>query len=146
MNLRELLVKSEEKKPVPVTYDKDWGVSFDMLFLSKPELQKLVGRHTKTTFNPKTHVREEELDAIAMRREICEKCVKGWTGVTYKWLSSIMTIDVAKIENIDAVLPFNQENLATLLEEAYGLDTWILDTVRDAANFQEKKKDAEVKN
>lgn len=144
MNLKNLLVPIDNRKPKNVVYDKDWGVSFDIIFLSKSEMQKLMSKNTKLVFNPRTHTKEEEIDGEGMRAEIVRNCVKGWKGVTYKWLSSIIVFDTTQVKLEDEV-EFNEDNRDILFKEAYGLDSWLLDTVRNAANFNEKK-DAEIKN
>jgi hypothetical protein len=143
MNLSDLVTKSAVVKNV--VYDKDFGVSFDLAFLGRSQLQQMLGRNTKISFDARTHSKEEKLDSDALSAEIANTCVKGWHGVTYKWLSTLFVLDLTKIENVDEELPFSTENLQYLMKNAYGLDSWLLDTVRDAANFNEKKE-AERKN
>ncbi len=143
MNLSDLVAKNGVVKNV--VYDKDYNVSFDVMFLGRSQLQQMLGRNTKISFDARTHSKEEKLDSDALSNEIASTCVKGWHGVTYKWLSTIFPLDTAKIENMEAELPFTNENLQFLMKNAYGLDSWLLDTVRDAANFNEKKE-AERKN
>lgn len=143
MNLSDVVVKNSVVKNV--VYDKDYNVSFDVAFLSRSQLQQMLGRNTKIAFDARTHNKEEKLDSDALSTEIANTCVKGWKGVTFKWLSTILVLDLTKVEDENAELPFTTENLQYLMKNAYGLDSWLLDTVRDAANFNEKKE-AERKN
>jgi len=145
MNLKSIIVPMENRNVKRVEYDKGYGVSFDIVFLSKSEMQKLMSKNTRLVFSPKTHQREEEIDNEGLRNEIIRTCVKGWSGVTYKWLSQIIVIDTSSIDDMDAQIEFNDDNRHTLFTEAYGLDTWLFDTVKNAANFNEKR-DAEIKN
>ena len=138
------LVK-KERSVKEVLYDKDWNVYFKLAYLSRQELQSMIGRNTKITFDPKTHSKEEKLDAEALSKEIAKTCVMGWTGVTFEWLAKVMNLDLSAIENVKDTLEFNQENLQELLTNTYGIEGWIFDTVKDAANFSEKK-DEEAKN
>lgn len=144
MNLKNILVKGSGLKPKNVVYDKGHGVSFDIVFLSKSEMQRLMSKNTKMGFNTKTHQREEEIDGESLRAEIINNCVKGWHGVTYKWLSSVLVIDTKDID-INTELEFSVENVETVFAEVYGLDTWLLDTVKNASNFS-TKVEAELKN
>lgn len=143
MNLSDLVAKNGVVKNV--VYDKDFNVSFDLMFLGRSQLQQMLGRNTKIAFDARTHGKEEKLDSEALSTEIANTCVKGWHGVTYKWLSTLFVLELPEGTNMDEELAFSTENLQYLMKNAYGLDSWLLDTVRDAANFNEKKE-AERKN
>ncbi|PKP53819.1 MAG: hypothetical protein CVT92_02485 [Bacteroidetes bacterium HGW-Bacteroidetes-1] len=142
MRLSDIAVKNNV---APVTYDDTFKVSFDLMFLPKRELQKITASNTKMKANPKTHVMEEQMDSEAVRKEICQMCVKGWKNVTYKWLANHINVDLTKV-NPDEELPFSQDNLTDLMEMMYGLDGWIFDSVKNAANFKDEQVQAEVKN
>ena len=141
--LKNLITK--EKKVVSVLFDKDFNVHFDLTFLDKDELQAILSKHTKITINPKTKQADEKIDGAKMTEEIVELCVKGWKGVTYEWLARNINIDLSKITNKKEEVPFSMEDMKILVKEAYGIDSWILDTVRDAANFSVEKEE-ETKN
>jgi hypothetical protein len=145
MNLRKLVVPLESRKAKTIVYDKAHSVSFDISFLSKSEMQKIMSKNTKLVFSPKTHQREEEVDGEAFRSEIIQTCVRGWSGVTFRWLTGLIVIDVDSIPDMAAPVEFTPDNRDTLFTEAYGLDTWLLDTVKNAANFNEKRE-LEIKN
>lgn len=129
-----------------VVFDKDWDVSFDLSFLNKTELQKMTSRHTSIKINRKTHNKEEDLDIENLRKEMCERCVHGWHGVTYRYLQTIMPIDVSEVENLDEEIEFSQETLMQVIENSYDLDGWIFETVKDIAKMKEEAVDAEIKN
>lgn len=138
------LVKKE--RPVKfVQYDKNWNVEFKLAYLSRTELQAMIGRNTKIDFDPRTHEKVEKLNAEALSKEISDTCFVGWKGVTPKWVNSVMPLDLESVPNVDEELEFTKENVDTLLKGTYGIESWIFDTIKDAANFSEKKE-AEVKN
>jgi hypothetical protein len=137
---------SKEKKVKSIVYDKDWGVSFDIAFLNKVEFQNLIGKHTKITFDPKTHQSNDKLDTESLNDEIIKTCIKGWKGVTFEWLSQQIVLDTDQIEDMKAELAYSEDNAIALLKNAYGIDNWLIDTIRNAANFNDKAKEAEVKN
>lgn len=143
INIGSLVKKERSVKPV--LYDKDWNVSFKLAYLSRTELQAMIGRNTKIDFDSRTHEKTEKLNAEKLSQEIADTCILGWSGVTYKWLATVMDIDLSTIKDINAEVEFTRENLNDLLKNTYGIESWVFDTVKDAANFSEKK-DAEQKN
>lgn len=134
---------TKEKRTVSVLFDKDFDVKFQMQYLDKDELSAILAKHTKTVKNPKTREVDEKIDGPGMTEEIIEACVKGWENVTYEWLSRQISIDIKSVDK-KAKVPFTIEDMKYLVKQAYGIDSWILDTVRDAANFCDKEE--ETKN
>ena len=129
-----------------VVFDKDWDVAFDLKFLGKTELQKMTSRHTKIEFNRKSHSKEEELDVNTLRKEMCERCVLGWHGVTYKYLQNLVPLDMTEIDDINEVVEFSQEALDMVVTNSYELDSWIFETVKDVAKMTEVQSEAETQN
>lgn len=140
IDLNKLLVADDQKKPKTVVYDKDFNVTFDLMYLSKPEFQQLIGKHTKIDFNKKTHKPEETIDADKLNEEIAETCIKGWKGVTYEFIARNAAIDLNKVENKKEEIPFSRTNVLFLLKHVYSFDNWLIETIRDASNFSEKKE------
>jgi hypothetical protein len=146
MNIKDL--KAKEVKSAPVTYDEDFNVKFILNYIEKSEMTRLNGQFTRTKFNPKSHSKEEELDVEGLRKRICEIGVAGWSGVTPRWLSTVMPIDTDAVEDMDAEIVFNQENLEQLCDSVYGLDGWIFENVRNGENFNKNSahKEDQLKN
>jgi hypothetical protein len=144
IDLSQIVVK-DQKKATNVIYDKDWKVSFDLMYLSKTELQALIGKHTKIDFNKKTHQKEEVINTETLNEEIAETCIKGWHGVNLKWLSTVLVLDTSKAGNLEEDVDFNKKNLMIVVKNVYGFDNWLIDTIKDASNFSEKKAE-EAKN
>ena len=142
MGLKDIIKKNRVSE---VPFDEKFGVLFQLEFLHKSELQKITALYTKKTVNPHTRQMEDDLDFEKMKKVIFERCVKGWKGMTYRWLATKIPIDMSSV-NPDDEYQFSQENLAELVEVMYGLDSWIFDAVKDAANFQDEMEKAEVKN
>lgn len=142
MSLKDILKKNRVSK---VAFDEKFGVFFMLEFLHKSELQKITALYTRKAVNPHTRQMEDELDFEKMKKVIFERCVKGWEGMTYRWLATRIPIDLKSVEP-DSEFPFSQESLSELVESMYGLDGWIFDSVKDAANFQDEIEKAELKN
>lgn len=146
MNIKDL--KAKEVKSAMVTYDEDFKVKFNLNYIEKSEMTRLNGQFTRTKFNPKSHSKEEELDIEGLRKRICEIGVTGWSGVTPRWLATVMPIDADGIGNMDEEIPFSQENLTDLCDAIYGLDGWIFENVRAGEHFNkiQAHKDNQIKN
>lgn len=142
MNLKELVVKEVIKD---VVYDKDYNVVVKLKYIPRSEVQNIMNRNTKIEFNKKTHKSEEVLDGEKLTKDMARTVVKGWTGITYKYLSTVVVLDMSKITDPEAEVEFSDDNLMFLIEQSYDFGSWLIDTVRDASNFSEKKE-AEIKN
>lgn len=142
MSLKDMIKNGKISK---VAYDEKYGVFFHLEFLHKTELQKVSALHTRKVVNPSTRAMEDDLDFEKMKKVIFERCVKGWSGMTYRWLATKVPISLDGV-NPDDEYKFSQENLFELVELLYGLDSWIFDAVKDAANFQDELEQAEIKN
>ena len=136
LNLGEIKAKNVTESEV--VYDDSRHISFTLKYVDRKKLNDLNKQFTKTKFNPKTHQKEESVDYEALRDEICRTCVIGWKGVTLGWLQTQMPIDpeVVKKNGIDAEIDFDEENLKELVSSGNGIDTWILEQVRDPENFK----------
>jgi hypothetical protein len=143
MNLNDLVVKTDVINEV--VYDKDYNVAVKLKYLPRAEVQAIMARNMKVVFNKKTHKQDSELDGESLVKELAKIAVKGWKGVTYKYLSTLVVIDTKKIKNLDEEVEFNEDNLMFLVNNSDYFGSWLIDTVRDASNFSEKKE-AEVKN
>ena len=146
MKTSEIVSKSVSS--AEVTYDENFGVKFLLNYIDKTEMTRLNGQFTKSKFNPKSHQKEEDLDIEGLKKRICEIGVKGWKGVTPRWLSTMIPIDMDKVENPDEEIPFSLEELEDLTKYSYGLDGWIFENVRDGENFNKNitHKEDQLKN
>ena len=136
LNIGEIKAKSVNE--TEVVYDDSRNISFTLRYVDRKKLNDLNKQFTKTKFNPKTHVKEEVVDYEALRDEICRTCVTGWKGVTLGWLQTQMPIDAetVKANGVDTEIDFSEENLKELVTSGNGIDTWILEQVRDPENFK----------
>jgi len=145
IDLEKIIMKQETIKAKEITYDKDWKVAFMLVFISKPEFQSLVSKHSHYNWNPKNHQREDSLDTDSLHEELIKKCVLGWKGVTYEWLRTQTLLDLTGVTNLKEEIDFSEKNLKMLFKICYGLDNWLIETIKNASNFNEKQ-DVEIKN
>lgn len=130
-------IKAKEVPSAKVVYDEDYGVKFHLKYIEKSEMTRLNGQFTKSKFNPRTHQKEEDLDVEGLRKRICEMGVCGWEGVTPRWLSTVMPVDLKDIKNPDEEITFDHEQLEELTNCIYGLDGWLFENVRNGENFNQ---------
>lgn len=137
LNISEIKLNSVPE--AVVVYDDSRNISFTLKYVDRKTLNDLTRQFNKRKFNPKTHQQEEVVDYEALRDEICRRFVTGWTGVTLGWLQTQMPIDpeTVKKNGADTQVDFSEENLKSLVEAGNGIDTWILEQVRDPENFKQ---------
>jgi hypothetical protein len=142
MNLKDLVRKDVVND---VVFDKENNVLVKLLYLPRSEVQVIMNRNTKMELNKKSHKFEEVMDGEKLTKDMARTVVKGWKGLTYRYLSTVVVLDETKIPSLDTEIDFNDENLMFLVDNSYEFGSWIVDSVRDASNFSEKKE-VEIKN
>jgi len=133
------------RKTHDIDFDKSWKVGFKLQFLPKSDLQRMIGKHTTTEFDPKTHDKVETVNNKALTKEIMEVSVIGWFGVTWEWLITQVPLDITDVTDIKEELPFSHDLLFDILEESYDIETWLFNTVKDVTKFP-AKRETEIKN
>ena len=89
VSLASLLTPS---KTVTVDYPEFEGFSVQLCYLSREELVKLRSRCLSQKFNRKTRGFEEILDDDKFIVEYCKAVIKGWSGLKYKYLESLLCL------------------------------------------------------
>ena len=141
-----------KKEPVPVlslknlmtpmkTVEFDYpgceGFKVSLCYLAREELVKLRTRCVSNVFNRKTRGYEEKMDDDKFLMEYTKAVIKGWKGLKLQYLKHLLL--VGDIEDESATLPFNQENVETLMKNSSDFDTWVTEQVGDLENFTSSK-------
>ena len=132
MELKSLLVDS---KTTWVEFPGLDGFEVELANLSRKELVALRKKCTNNKFNRKTRAFEESLDEDKFLVEFTVSTVKGWKGLKLKFLEDLLLADVSK-QDIDAELPFTDDNAKTLVENSSEFDNWLNEVVFDLENFR----------
>tara|TARA_Y100000004_G_scaffold59645_1_gene66470 strand:+ start:32 stop:466 length:435 start_codon:yes stop_codon:yes gene_type:complete len=125
-------------KTVSIDFPDMDGFTVDLCYLAREELLKLRGKCLKQKFNKKTRAFEETLDEDTFLVEYVSSVIKGWTGLKYDYLRQLILIDTNGLD-LEAELPFTQENAELLMKNSSDFDTWVTESVGDLENFTKNK-------
>ena len=74
------------------------------------------------------------LDEEKFLTEYTMAVIKGWKGLKFKYLQSMVLIDSSGINSEDE-LPYSQENAELLMQNSSGFDQWVTEVTQDLKNF-----------
>ena len=148
INMSQLIkesAKNAESKTAWVEFQR--GIEFQMAFVPRGVIKKLVDDCTIHKYDPTTKTREPQMDNTKFLTALCKKAVKDWNNVTPNNLAKIAPVDLSNLtwEQAEEELPFDIKTVITLAEEGYDFDTFIKDVATDASYFNPVTED-ELKN
>ena len=125
---------------VPVSYtEMEYPGSPDFMvrlaYLTKDELMKLRDKCTSQKLNKKTRAMEEEVNSDQFQEMYIAAILKGWTGLKYKYLKTMVPVDLSSVEDEDECLEFSTANAELLMKNAVDFDSWITSVLDDVENF-----------
>ena len=132
ISLQSLLTPS---KTVEVDFPDKSGFKVKLAFLSREELVKLRKACVTTKFNKRTRQPEDELNEDLFLKNYVNSVVKGWTGLKYSYLNTLMLVDLAGVKDLDEELEFNEENALVMMRNSSEFDTFVTEVVGDLGNF-----------
>jgi len=137
--IQELSLKNlmTPMKTVEFDYPGCEGFKVSLCYLAREELVKLRTRCVSQVFNRKTRGYEEQMDDEKFLAEYTKAVIKGWKGLKLSYLKHLLL--VGNIEDETVTLPFNQENVETLMKNSSDFDTWVTEQVGDLENFTSSK-------
>ena len=72
--------------------------------------------------------------SVSQSRRLYELGVLGWSGVTARWLSTVMAINLDLVDDIDKEIPFTQEDLIEITDST-AIDGWLIENIKEISNF-----------
>lgn len=133
ISLKNLLVPS---KVVEVEYPGMLGFKITVGFLSRDTLQTIRKKATKTSFKNREAVTTVD-DELFLDLYV-KASVKGWSGLTLRYLEQLAPVDVSK-EDLDVELEYSEENALYLMKNSAAFDGFISEQVSDLGNFSTNK-------
>lgn len=133
LSLKTLLVPS---KTVQVEYPGMPGFMVDVCFLSRETLQTIRKKATKTSFKNRQPI--EELNDELFLELYVKASIKGWKGLTLKYLEQLAPVDVGG-EDLETELEYSEENALYLMKASTNFDAFISEQVTDLGNFSKSK-------
>jgi len=125
-------------KTVTIDYPEYKGMTVDVCYLAREELMKLRKKTITTKFDKRTRQPTEILDEERFLTEYTKAVIKGWSGLKYSYLETLLLVDVGELDP-DDTLEFTQDNAELLMRNSNEFDTWITETVGDLENFTGRK-------
>lgn len=129
LSLKALLVPS---KTVEVEFPGFSGFKVNAVFLSRETLVSIRKKATKTAFKNRQPI--EELDDKLFLQLYVNACIKGWSGLKLSYLEQLAPVDLTG-QDLDAELPYDQDNALFLMQSSANFDGFISETVTELSNF-----------
>lgn len=128
-NITSLLVPN---KTVETEFPGMPGFKIKLCFLSRETLINIRKKSTKTVF--KNRQTTEEFDEDVFLQLYVQNTIKGWEGLTLKYLSQLLPINYSE-ETTDELVEYSQENALALMKNSANFDSFITEQVTDLGNF-----------
>tara|TARA_Y100000114_G_C11707300_1_gene301641 strand:+ start:50 stop:481 length:432 start_codon:yes stop_codon:yes gene_type:complete len=135
ISLKSLLTPS---KTVEFEYPGIDGFLINVCYLSRESLLKLRNKCVSQKFNKKTRGFEEVLDDDKFLDEYTKAVIKGWKGLSYKYLDSLLLVS-EDVKKKTGELPYTEENAVVLMQNSTDFDQWIAEITGDLENFTKSK-------
>jgi hypothetical protein len=135
ISLKSLLVPSKE---LTIEYPGAPGFEVKLCYLSKETMINLRKKATTTKIRAGREL-EEKLDDELFQDLFVSATLKGWTGLQYKYLATMVAVDLSGIENLEDTLEYTKDNALMLMRSSSDFDNWIASVVGDLGNFQKSK-------
>ncbi len=130
-------------KAVDVEYPGMPGFVISVCFLSRETLQSIRKKSTKTTFKNRQPI--EELNDELFLELYVKASIKGWKGLTLKYLEQLAPVDVSD-EDLESELDYSEENALMLMKASTNFDAFISEQVTDLGNFSKNKSQPATKS
>ena len=110
------------------------GLTVDLCFLAKSEIQKIRKRCVNMVYSKKTHQPEEKLDDELFLKLYVAKVLRGWKGMKASYLADLMPVDISAMPP-DSEIDYSEANALSLMQNSTEFDTWVSGVVSDLALF-----------
>jgi hypothetical protein len=134
--LESLMVDS---KSAWVSYPEFEGFEIEIATLARQELISLRKSCMFQKFDRKTHTKIDELDEDKFIRRFTEATVKNWKGLKYKYLESLIPVDISGVD-AEEEMPFSLDDAVLLVKNSGDFDTWLNEAVFDLDNFRTERE------
>lgn len=123
------------EKVIDVDYPGYDEFKLKLAFLSREELVKIRKKCTVTKFDKKTRQPVDELDEELFLKSYVAGVIKGWTGLKFKYLQELMLVDLSSVDDVEAELPYSEENALILMKNSQEVDSFITEVTSNLGNF-----------
>jgi hypothetical protein len=121
-----------------IPFDGMPGFELKLAYLSREELNKIRLASTRITFNPKSKVKEENVDSEIFVKEYIKACILDWKGFTLEHASKLLPIEVPKGVDLQEEIEFSTEDAMELTRNSNIFDSWLSEVVSDLEAFRQR--------
>ncbi len=136
MSLKNIVVRTKE---AVVPFDGLQGFEVTLSAISREVSKQLREDSEHTRMDPKLRAPVKELDEAKFIHNFAKAAIKGWKGLTYRHLDSLMLVDLSGVKDLDEEIEYSQENAELLLTSSPMFDSWVNDKVFSLESFRSTK-------
>ena len=146
----EKLITATQLKGIKVwlEYPEAPGFEVEIAYIDKQEMMRIYQRSTIKRWNSQERKNEEELDRTKLTKELAERVVTSWRGLTVENLRRLYPVQVeGSIKPDDEIEP-TFENRFALLNHSTDFENWVVTVATTPTYFDnpEEKAKEEIKN
>lgn len=136
MQLKDLVVRTKE---AAVAFEGLAGFEVTLAAVSREVSKKLREDSEITRMDARQRGPVKELDEDKFITNFAKAAIKGWKGLTYRHLESLILVDLGGVEDLDGEVAYSQENAELLLKNSPVFDSWVNDKVFALDSFRNRK-------
>jgi len=132
MDLAKLIVPISTTK---IEYPGCPDFKVELAYLTKDELMKIRDKCTSHKLDRKTRQMKEDVDSDLFQQLYIEAILIGWEGLQYKYLRTMLPVDLSDVTDEKECLPFSTSNAELLMKNGVDFDNWVTSVLDDVENF-----------
>ena len=145
-NLKGQVIKDDEVRSEWFEVPELGGFFMKIAYLSKVAIDRMTARHTRYVYSKAQKARVPKLNTDGLYREFASHIILDWKGLTAGMLKQVIVLKDAHKVPDDAPVPYNEDNVVILLENARAIDNWVVEIAADASPFNTATEEEEARN
>lgn len=111
------------------------GFKVKLKYVPRDQILKIQEKCTTSKFDRKTRQVVQDIDSDLFQELFVKEVIVGWTGLKYKYLQTLLVVDLTDYEDLDKELNYTPEFAFDLIRNSTIFDSWINEIVSDVENF-----------
>lgn len=141
MNLKKLLKVHKEELKIWVEF---CGFQLELIYTDRRGLEQMLERSRVRYFDRKIRQTIETLSDETFNEQLAAK-INDWKDLNLGKLAELTNINIEG-EDPDQIIPCTKENKTAMVQEVYGLNNFIRETIMDLQAFRDSQLEEETKN
>jgi len=119
------------------------GFEVEIAYIDKQEMMKIYQRSTIKRWSSQERRQEEELDRVKLTRELADRVVLGWRGLTLENLRRLYPVQVEGDIKSDEEIEASPGNRFALLNHSTDFENWVVTVATTPSYFDNPREKAE---